>query len=106
MYPPLSSIPAHSGMAVDFAIFRLHAGGISSLLGRINYISTISNNLNSFIIQIPIILWRLFITALLLLISLPVLASALTILYLERNFNTTFFDARGGGDCILFESLF
>jgi cytochrome c oxidase subunit 1 len=56
IYPPLSSIPAHSGIAVDFAIFRLHAGGISSLLGSINYMSTISNNLNSFIIQIPIIL--------------------------------------------------
>ena len=41
IYPPLSSIAAHSGGSVDLAIFSLHLAGISSLLGAINFITTI-----------------------------------------------------------------
>lgn len=41
VYPPLSSISAHSGGAVDFAIFSSHLAGISSILGAINFIVTI-----------------------------------------------------------------
>ena len=43
VYPPLSSIVAHSGASVDLAIFSLHLAGISSLLGAINFITTIFN---------------------------------------------------------------
>ncbi|KAL7994657.1 cytochrome c oxidase subunit 1 [Plasmopara halstedii] len=43
VYPPLSSVQAHSGPSVDLAIFSLHLTGISSLLGAINFISTIYN---------------------------------------------------------------
>lgn len=43
MYPPLSAIIGHSGMAVDFAILSLHIAGISSVLGAINFITTIFN---------------------------------------------------------------
>jgi len=43
VYPPLSGILAHPGGAVDFAIFSLHLAGVSSLLGAINFISTIIN---------------------------------------------------------------
>jgi cytochrome c oxidase subunit 1 len=43
VYPPLSSILFHSGGAVDLAIFSLHLAGISSLLGAINFITTICN---------------------------------------------------------------
>jgi cytochrome c oxidase subunit 1 len=42
VYPPLSSVQAHSGPSVDLAIFSLHLSGISSLLGAINFISTIT----------------------------------------------------------------
>lgn len=43
VYPPLAAISAHSGGAVDFAIFSLHLSGLSSLLGAINFIVTVFN---------------------------------------------------------------
>jgi cytochrome c oxidase subunit 1 len=42
-YPPLAGIQSHSGPGVDLAIFGLHLAGVSSLLGAINFISTIIN---------------------------------------------------------------
>lgn len=43
MYPPLSSIQAHSGPSVDLAIFSLHLSGASSIMGAVNFIATIFN---------------------------------------------------------------
>jgi len=43
VYPPLSGITSHSGGSVDLAIFSLHLAGISSILGAINFITTIIN---------------------------------------------------------------
>ena len=43
VYPPLSSVQAHSGGSVDLAIFSLHLAGASSILGAINFITTILN---------------------------------------------------------------
>lgn len=42
-YPPLAGIQSHSGPSVDLAIFGLHLSGISSMLGSINFITTILN---------------------------------------------------------------
>ncbi|KDE74989.1 Dod COI i3 grp IB protein (mitochondrion) [Aspergillus oryzae 100-8] len=73
------------------AIFGLHLSGISSMLGAMNFITTILN------MRSPgIRLHKLALFAVLLLLSLPVLAGGITMVLTDRNFNTSFFEVAGG----------
>jgi cytochrome c oxidase subunit I len=105
LYPPLV---LQTKAAFPFAVFSVHLLGISSIMGAINIIATILNMRapGMKLFQMPIFAWTWLITAFLLIAVMPVFAGAVTMLLTDKFFGTSFFDAAGGGDPVLYQHIF
>ncbi len=105
-YAPLST--TYAPPSVTYFIFAVHMLGVSSILGSINIIATIMNLRAPGMgyMKMPLFVWTWFITAFLLLLVMPVLAGAVTMMLMDIHFGTSFFQAAGGGDPVLFQHVF
>jgi cytochrome c oxidase subunit 1 len=82
--------------------------GASSILGSINIITTILNMRapGMTLMKMPLFVWSWLITAYLLIAVMPVLAGTVTMMLMDIHFGTSFFNAAGGGDPVLFQHIF
>src|SRR5207302_1839200 len=105
-YPPLSVLsPGHG---IDFWIVGLHVLTLSSLLGAINFICTIHNMRapGMRFTRMPLFTWTIEFYSIMIIAALPVLSGALTMVLLDRNFGTNFYDPSNNGNIILYQPLF
>jgi cytochrome c oxidase subunit 1 len=105
-YAPLST--TYSNDSTALFVFSVHMMGVSSIMGAINVIVTIWNMRAPGMtwMKMPLFVWTWFITAFLLIMVMPVLAGAVTMVLTDKYFGTSFFDAAGGGDPVLFQHIF
>jgi cytochrome c oxidase subunit I len=104
-YPPLSVLSPGHGL--DLWIVGLHILGISSLLGAVNFICTIHNMRapGMRLTRMPLFTWTIDVYSVMIVIAGPVLAGALTMLLMDRNYGTSFYQAATHGP-ILYQHLF
>lgn len=121
IYPPLSALPQAmpgSGTGMTLWLISMVFFIASSLLGGLNYIVTIINlrTKGMKMTRLPLTIWALFVTAILGVLSFPVLVSAVVLLIMDRSFGTAFYlsdifiqgealDVTGGSP-LLFQHLF
>lgn len=121
IYPPLSALPqaiSGSGTGMTLWLVAMVFFIVSTLLGGINYIATVINMRThglSFA-KLPLTIWALFLTAVLGLLSFPVLFAAALLLVFDRSFGTSFYLSdiyiagealpNQGGSPVLFQHLF
>ncbi len=105
LYAPLS---VQMGVGMDMGIFAMHILGASSIMGSINIITTILNMRapGMTLMKMPMFVWTWLITAYLLIAVMPVLAGAITMVLTDRHFGTSFFNAAGGGDPVMYQHIF
>ncbi len=105
-YAPLST--TYAPPSVTFFIFGVHVMGASSIMGSINIVATIMNMRapGMTYMKMPLFVWTWLITAFLLIAVMPVLAGAVTMMLMDIHFGTSFFNAAGGGDPVLFQHVF
>jgi cytochrome c oxidase subunit I len=107
-YAPLSDNAFLPDNGIDAWILLIHLTGISSLLGAINFTATIHNMRAKGMGwgRMPIFVWTVLVYSYLLILALPAIAAAVTMLLTDRHFGTAFFDNTGGGDPLLWQHLF
>jgi cytochrome c oxidase subunit 1 len=108
-YPPLSESEFSPGNGVDLWILSLHILSIASLIGAINFVCTIHNMRTAGMnyMRIPLFVWGILTYAIMLILVLPVLSGALTLLLLDRHFSgVNFFKPGHGGNPLLWEHMF
>ncbi|MEE9154494.1 MAG: cbb3-type cytochrome c oxidase subunit I [candidate division NC10 bacterium] len=109
-YAPLSAKAIYTGVdwGQNLWCISLIILAISSMMGSINYVTTVVNmrapGMTWF--RLPLVVWSLFIVAILLLLALPVLTSGLAMLLFDRMAGTHFFLPEGGGEPLLWQHLF
>jgi cytochrome c oxidase subunit I len=109
-YAPLSASGEYTGVYLgqQLWLISLFILGFSSIAGAVNYITTVVNmrapGLTWF--RLPLTIWALFITAILVLLAIPILAGALIMLLTDQTLGTTFFLPEHGGEPLLWQHLF
>ena len=97
-----------TGPGQDLWIMALLLIGTSSILGGINFLVTIfkmrAPGMTMF--RMPILVWTVLVTSVLVVMATPVLASALIMLFIDRNYGGHFFDPSTGGNAILWQNVF
>ena len=121
IYPPLSALEVAnpgSGLGMDLFLVSMAIFIVSSLLGSINYITTILNlrTKGMHMTRMPLTIWAFLLTAVIGVLSFPVLFSAALLLLMDRNFGTSFYLSdiyidgqvlpHEGGSALLFQHLF
>jgi cytochrome c oxidase subunit 1 len=106
-YPPLSGAK-FSGTGTDLWIMGLTLIGTSSILGSINFLVTIFKMRapGMTLFRMPILVWTVLVTSVLVLMATPVLTSALIMLFIDRNYGGNFFDPNQGGLAVLYQNVF
>ncbi|HKJ93194.1 MAG TPA: cytochrome c oxidase subunit I [Longimicrobiales bacterium] len=107
-YSPLTSLQYSPGLNMDFYALGLQILGIASIMGGINFITTIVQLRapGMKFMRMPLFTWMAFVTSFIMVTALPVLAVALFFLTFDRFWGTNFFQASAGGDPILWQHLF
>ena len=106
-YSPLAQ-REYSGLGQDLWILAVILIGTSSILGAINFLVTIfkmrAPGMTMF--RLPLMTWTMLVTSVLVLLATPVLASALVMLFIDRNYGGSFFDPAVGGNAVLWQNVF
>jgi cytochrome c oxidase subunit I len=107
-YVPLSTKEYSPTNGQEAWIYMVHLTGLSSIIGAINFIATIHNMRAPGMGwgRMPLFVWTILIYAYLIILALTSLAATVTMLLLDRNFGTSFFDPNEGGSALLWQHLF
>jgi len=106
-YAPLSNAVNSPTVGADLWIIGLTIGGLGTILGSVNFVTTILTMRapGMVMFRLPIFTWTILLTSVLVLMAFPVLAASLIVLQVDRTFNSQVFEAANGG-AILWQHLF